>query len=55
MAYTPTQNPAIMHLITEVARVQKKIDRLEKIKRDFKLAIDSINRGTEKLDEDCGD
>ena len=49
MAYSQTSNPAVLHLIAEVARVQKKIDRLEKIKKDFKTAIDYINISAKEL------
>jgi hypothetical protein len=51
MAYKTTDNPAIMHLIAEVSRVQNKIDRLEKIKKDFKTAIDVISAGSIELEK----
>ena len=51
MAYTATDNPAILHLIAEVSRVQRKIDRLEKIKKDFKTAIDVISTSAKELEK----
>ncbi len=45
------KNPAVNHLLGEIDRIIKKIDRLQKILQDYEMAVKIIKSGDDELNK----